>query len=190
MADKFLFDKLRITNAEWEKIKISNVATRPNAKTAYGTGLSAAGTKKLFDGPPDLLRARFNSLLEYAGAEEAARAAAESARAAAEAARSDAEAARAEAEAERVEAEGSIASQSGRAWAEKQREDNEEQRNLDELERENNERQRNADELKREENEAERVKAEERRNTLVGDLDKALDELHAYAESLIGGGDV
>lgn len=91
MADKFEFEKLKITDSEWEPIKISNVATRPNAKTAYGSGLSAEDTKKLFDRPADLLRKRFNSLTEYAAAEEAARAEAEKERSQAEEERTERE---------------------------------------------------------------------------------------------------
>lgn len=105
MADKFEFEKLKITDSEWNPIKISNVANRPNAKTAYGLGLSAEDTKKLFDKPSDLLRARFNALTEYAGAEEAARAYAETARVTAEKAREEAEDGRENREMERMDAE-------------------------------------------------------------------------------------
>ena len=72
-----------------------------------------------------------------------------------------------DAELERTAAEGSIESKSGRAWAEKLRVDAETSRIA-------NEEQRQANEIER--------------NALVGDLDAALDELHAYAQALIGGG--
>lgn len=179
--EKFIFEKLKITDEEWRKVQISNVASRPNAKTSYGPGLNASQTKKLFDGPADLLRSRFNPLLEYAGAEEASRTAAENERVSAESSRVDAERSREVAEAERV-------------LAEEKRVFNDQDFANNELARTVAEKHRAEQETIREEKESERESAaiyrEERfanMERLVGDLGEALEKIIEIQEALIGG---
>ena len=174
MAENFFTD-LKITDNQWDQVKVAGNAVRPNSKSAYGTGLTPEDTKKIFDKGPELIKNQFNKLVGYAFEEEGKRIAAEKARAAAEGSiesesgrawaeklRGKAETAREDAEEARAAAEGSIESKSGRAWAEKLRD----------------------------EAETERKENETRREALAGDLDAALDELHAYAQALIGGGGV
>ena len=71
------FDKAQINDTEWKRMLISNAANRPNAKTSYGPGKTAAQTKEIFDVPLNELKNKHNLLLKYAKEEEAARAAAE-----------------------------------------------------------------------------------------------------------------
>lgn len=178
------FDKAKITDDEWEKVKISRVNTRPNAKSSYGTGsYTASDTKALFDKQGDLFRLKHNALVNYAREEEAARA--------------DAEAKRAEAEDERVEAENlRAANEAGRVQAEETREKNDQIYADNELARTQVENYRQAQETIRNQNEDERVSAETYREerfaqmeTIVGDLDKGLDAILTTQELIIGGGD-
>lgn len=90
-----VFDKAKISDEEWSRLQISRLSSRPNAKTAYGSGgYDANAMKAAFDAQGNLLKERHNLLTDYARREETARAAAETARAAAENARNTAEDAR------------------------------------------------------------------------------------------------
>lgn len=89
------FDKALISDEEWSKVQISRLSSRPNAKTAYGSGgYDAKAMKEAFDAQGNLLKERHNELVNYARAEESARAAAETARDTAETVRNAAEDAR------------------------------------------------------------------------------------------------
>lgn len=92
------FTGLKITDDEWNRVKVAGVSVRPNAKSAYGSGLDAEGTKAIFDKGPELIKSRFNKLAEYVEEVEGAREAAENERKNAENNRSNAESARTEAE--------------------------------------------------------------------------------------------
>lgn len=169
------FSGAEITGEEWNRVRISNVATRPNQKSAYNNGKSAGDTKALFDAPLDLLRERHNKMVDYAREEEGARASAEEIRRENEYDRNAAETARIDSETQRNDAE-------------LERQTEEDRRYDAEIDRNNNEEARKSGEVYRVKNENARIEAEERRNALAGDLDAALDELHAYAQALIGGG--
>ena len=93
-----------------------------------------------------------------------------------------AEKSRAAAEIKRANAE------TTREGAESQRLLAEEARIANELKRQIEEDKRHDAELYRVGNENARLEAEARREALAGDLDAAFDELHAYAQALIGGG--
>ena len=167
MAENFFTD-LKITDNQWNQVKVEGNAVRPNSKSAYGTGLTPEDTKKIFDKGPELIKERFNQLVGYAFDEEGKRIAAEKSRAAAEIKRANAETTREGAESQRLLAE--------------------EARIANELKRQIEEDKRHDAELYRVGNENARLEAEARREALAGDLDAAFDELHAYAQALIGGG--
>lgn len=178
-----VFDKALISDEEWSKVLISRLSSRPNAQTAHGSGgFDAKAMKAAFDAQGNLLKERHNTLVNYARAEEGARAAAEAIRRENEEDRIAAETVRINAEALREQNE------SFRNLQENTRVDMEIERNNNEKERDDNEGERISAELSRQEAETLRKDAEERRNALAGDLDAALDELHAYAQALIGGG--
>ena len=83
-----VFDKAKISDEEWSRLQISRLSSRPNAKTAYGSGgYDAKAMKAVFDAQGDLLKERHNTLVNYARAEESARAEAEKERVEAEEAR-------------------------------------------------------------------------------------------------------
>lgn len=173
-----VFDEARISFSEFEKLKVSNYANRPNQKSAYGSGLNADQTKSIFDAQGEYLARKHELLidnLEPMALNEIDRKQSEKARKEAEKARAAAETARAAAETERDANE-------------RERKSEEDRRYDAELERVNAEQDREANERIRIENENARVESEARREILVGDLDAALDELHAYAQALIGGG--
>ena len=103
MDGKSYFDGegLRITDAEFEKVKISNLSHRPNSVTAYGgKALSAKELKEKYDAPTKMLTDKFNGLIdeiikiEGPYSAEQARRANEESRKAAEEARCIAESAR------------------------------------------------------------------------------------------------
>lgn len=104
MAENFFTD-LKITDNQWNQVKVAGASVRPNSKTAYGTGLTPEDTKKIFDKGPELIKDRFNLLVEYAAIEEGKRIAAEKERAEAETARVDAEIIRENREMDRMDAE-------------------------------------------------------------------------------------
>ena len=82
MADNEIL-KAKINDYEWNKVKISSAATRPNQKSSYGSGISAQGTKEIFNAPSELIKERHNKLVEglaYIGEEERARQSAETER--------------------------------------------------------------------------------------------------------------
>ena len=67
MDGKSYFDGegLRITDAEFEKVKISNLSHRPNSVTAYGgKALSAQELKEKYDAPTKMLKDKFNALID------------------------------------------------------------------------------------------------------------------------------
>lgn len=87
-----VFDKAKISDEEWSRLQISRLSSRPNAKTAYGSGgYDAKAMKEAFDAQGNLLKERHNELVNYARAEEGARAEAETKRDAAEQERDKAE---------------------------------------------------------------------------------------------------
>lgn len=143
-----VLDEARISFIEFEKLKVSNYSNRPNQKSAYGSGLNADQTKNIFDAQGEYLARKHELLIDNLEP-----------MALNEIDRKQSENARKEAERARSAAEGSIESQSGRAWAEKLRDDAE--------------------------NERKNIFASVEK--MAGDLDAALDELHAYAQALIGG---
>lgn len=104
MAENF-FNGLNISDEQWNAVKVAGASVRPNSKTAYGTGLTPEDVKKLFDKGPELIKDRFNKLVDYAFEEECKRIAAEKGRAEAETARVDAEIIRENREMERMDAE-------------------------------------------------------------------------------------
>ena len=115
-----IFDKTLINDEEWEKVKISRVNTRPNAKSSYGTGsFDASQTKELFDAQGNVLRERHNSLVTVVKNAEELRSIAEAERLEAEETRVSSETSRASNEKERIDAE------LGRVDAETQRVANE-----------------------------------------------------------------
>ena len=168
MANKIINTK--VTESEWNRVKISGASTRPNAKSAYGNGLSASDTKEMFDAPSKLLVDKHNALVDILDAVEGDREANE---------------------AERILAE------EGRNTGEEKRNQQyltaEEERNslYETAEQERNslyetaEQERNSLYETAEEERNERIAEIE---ALVGDIDMALDSILAIQESLIGGG--
>ena len=58
-------DDLKISQAEFDKTKISRLADRPNVGTAFGgQALSAQQLKERYDAAPALIRERFNKLID------------------------------------------------------------------------------------------------------------------------------
>ena len=157
MANKIINTK--VTESEWNRVKISGASTRPNAKSAYGNGLSASDTKEMFDAPSKLLVDKHNALVDILDAVEGDREANE---------------------AERILAE------EGRNTGEEKRNQQyltaEEERNslYETAEQERNSLYETAEEERNE-----RIAEIE---ALVGDIDMALDSILAIQESLIGGG--
>ena len=165
-----IFDKALISDEEWEKVKISRVNTRPNAKSSYGTGsYTASDTKALFDAQGDLFKKKHNELVDYARAEETARA--------------DAEAKRAGAEAERVEAE-TTRKNNDQIYA-----DNDLARTQAEIYRQDQETIRKQNEDERVSKDTYREERFAQMETIVGDLDKGLDAILTTQELIIGGDD-
>ena len=170
-----VFDKALISDEEWSKVLIGRLSSRPNAQTAYGSGgYDAKAMKAAFDAQGNLLKERHNTLVNYARAEEGARAAAESERKIAENERN--------------------LKEQGRINAETERDENEVIRQSNELGRGENEGFRQAQENTRQENEISRISNETFREErfskmekLVGDLPEALEAILALQESLIGG---
>lgn len=103
-----VLDKARISFSEFEKLKVSNYANRPNQKSAYGPGLNADQTKNIFDAQGEYLARKHELLidnLEPMALNEIDRKQSENARKAAEQAREEAEEDRKAAENERETAE-------------------------------------------------------------------------------------
>ena len=108
MANKNIFSDAIIADEEFNKKRISQLTSRPNQKTAYGSGLTAEQTQKLFDAPSELLRDKHNKLIELIepmALNEAERKQSEEARIQAEETRSESERERVEAELVREEKE-------------------------------------------------------------------------------------
>ena len=103
MANEIINTK--VTESEWNRVKISGASTRPNAKSAYGNGLSASDTKEMFDAPSKLLVYKHNALVDILDRVERIREENEAERAEAEKLRAAAEAGRVGAEEIRVENE-------------------------------------------------------------------------------------
>jgi hypothetical protein len=58
-------DDLKISQAEFDKTKISRLSDRPNVGTAFGgQALSAQQLKERYDAAPALIRERFNALID------------------------------------------------------------------------------------------------------------------------------
>lgn len=170
-----VFDKALISDEEWSKVLIGRLSSRPNAQTAYGSGgYDAKAMKAAFDAQGNLLKERHNTLVNYARAEEGARAVAESERRIAENERN--------------------LKEQERINAEIERDGNEVIRQSNELVRGENEGLRQAQEDIRKANEDKRISNETSREArfsemekLVGDLPEALEAILALQESLIGG---
>lgn len=201
-----VFDKALISDEEWDRLKISRLSSRPNAQTAYGSGgYDAKAMKEAFDAQGNLLKERHNTLVNYARAEEGARAAAESERRTAEIKRENAENGYTDINGDFV---------SGRVQNEDKRVDAENQRQINEFGAEGNrydggqgcvvdangdkvkndqagrvgaELQRQMDEADRKSNETSRETRFSEMEKLVGDLPEALEAILALQESLIGG---
>ena len=170
MAENF-FNNLKITDNEWNAVKVAGNSVRPNSKSAYGTGLTPEDTKKIFDKGPELIRERFNKLADYAFEEEGKRISAESDRKNAEKNRDTKEKERQSAEEERratfEAAEAGRQNTFGVAEAGRQT-------TFDEAEAER---------------QATFEAAEAERDRIVGDLNEVIDAIIAIQESLIGGGE-
>lgn len=105
MADN-IFDKARITDEEWEKLKIGRLNPRPNAKSSYGAAsFNTERTKSLFDAQGKLFKEKHNELVDYARKEEDTRSESESERKTAESERIESELSRVSSENERINAE-------------------------------------------------------------------------------------
>ena len=167
-------EKLKISEAEFDGVKISKLSNRPNAVSVFGgAALSAKELKEKYDAPTQMIKDKFNALvdeitkIEGPASAEQNRRAAESLRAEAEDIRIAEEAKRAEDEAARLGAEGD------RKASETKRVENENARELAELQRAQAEEERIANELKRQ--------------AVMGDLNAALDGIIAIQEELMGG---
>lgn len=172
MANEIINTK--VTESEWNRVKISGASTRPNAKSAYGNGLSASDTKEMFDAPSKLLVDKHNALVDILDGVERIR--------------EGNEAERAEAEEQRRINEYGAA---GYRYDSDRRcvvdEDGVEVNN-DQAGRVGAELEREAAEKNRMAKDAERDGKIAKIETLVGDIDTALDSILAIQESLIGGG--
>ena len=234
MANEIINTK--VTESEWNRVKIIGASTRPNAKSAYGNGLSASDTKEMFDAPSKLLVDKHNALVDILDSVERIREENEAERAEAEEQRQineygaagnrydsglgcvvdadgvevdNVDAGRVGAELEREAAENERKSEEiirinaenirsvhelERNSAENTRVQEEMTRNGNEWTRMNNEGDRKSAEETRVENEKNRVAKDAERDgkiakieTLVGDIDTALNSILASQESLIGG---
>lgn len=90
MAKQY-FKNIQISDEEWNGVKVASASVRPNAKSAYGSGLNAEDTKAIFDKGPELIKERLNKLVDDTAAVEDDRTAAEKARVEAEKSRETAE---------------------------------------------------------------------------------------------------
>lgn len=60
-----VFDKAKISDEEWSRLQISRLSSRPNAKTAYGSGgYDANAMKAAFDAQGNMLKEHHNSLVD------------------------------------------------------------------------------------------------------------------------------
>lgn len=60
-----VFDKAKISDEEWSRLQIGRLSSRPNAKTAYGSGgYDANAMKAAFDAQGNMLKEHHNSLVD------------------------------------------------------------------------------------------------------------------------------
>ena len=182
MSEKYFgsdtdIEELKISDEDVDGVKISKLPNRPNSVSAFGgTALSAKDLKEKYDAPTQMIKDKFNALvdeinkIEGPASAEQNRRAAESLRAEAEESRIAEEAKRAEDEAARLGAE--------------------EDRKASETERVENESSRELAEQQRAQAEDERIANELARQAVMGDLDAALDGIIAIQEKLMGGSGV
>ena len=180
MDGKSYFDGegLKITDAEFEEVKISNLSHRPNSVTAYGgKALSAKELKEKYDAPTKMIKDKFNGLIDEIVKIEGPNSA--------EQVRRANEESRQEAETERERAENGYTDDLGEYHP--GRVANEQAREAAETERVNAEAERDAAEKKRTDDEAVRVANEQAREAVFGDLEAAIDAIIEIQNSLMGG---